>query len=329
LQTLSRDERGSGPDPRREPSNTLETVVEGLRHSREVTHNIRQNGGVRELPSPDILARIIHQLAIVLFPTHYGRPELLDEAEIDGLVRRTLDGALALLTEQVRRDLAFSSQDILEDDRAGTIVRQFAAQLPAIRGALVDDLRAAYRGDPAATSFPEILLGYPGITAMIHYRLARALYLLGAGLSARLIGHISHSKTAIDIHPGAAIGRSFFIDHGTGVVIGETAVIGDNVRIYQAVTLGARSFPADDSGNLVKGVPRHPVIENDVVIYAGATILGRITIGKGSVIGGNVWLTQSVPAGSTINQARTQDDLAADARLAHQAQFDDGIAQKQ
>jgi len=330
LQTLSRDERNTGAEPRRASSKPLETVVEGLRHSREVTHNIRQNGGVRELPSPDILTRIVHQLAIVLFPTHYGRPELLDEAEIDGLVRRTLDEALALLSEQVRRDLAFSSQDpVFEDGRANIIVRQFAAQLPAIRGALVEDLRAAYRGDPAATSFPEILLGYPGITAMIHYRLARVLYLLRAGLSARLIGHISHSKTAIDIHPGAAIGRSFFIDHGTGVVIGETAVIGDNVRIYQAVTLGARSFPADDSGNLVKGVPRHPVIEDDVVIYAGATILGRITIGKGSVIGGNVWLTQSVPPGSIINQARAQGDLAADARLAHQAQFDDGIAQKQ
>jgi serine O-acetyltransferase len=315
---------------RRAPAKALDAVVKGLRRSREVTHNIRQNGGVRELPSPDILARIINQLAVVLFPTHYGRPELLDEAEIDGLVRRTLDEALALLTEQVRRDLVFSSQDaVFDDDRAGAIVSQFAVQLPAIRGALVEDLRAAYRGDPAATSFPEILLGYPGITAMIHYRLARALYLLGAGLSARLIGHISHSKTAIDIHPGAAIGRSFFVDHGTGVVIGETAVIGDNVRLYQAVTLGARSFPADDSGSLVKGVPRHPVIEDDVVIYAGATILGRITIGKGSVIGGNVWLTESVPAGSTINQARTQDQLAADARLAHQAQLDDGVAQKQ
>ena len=329
LEIVSRDGRDR-PEarPRRAPAKTLEAVVKGLRHSREVTHNIRQNGGVRELPSPDILARIINQLAVVLFPTHYGRPELLDEAEIDGLVRRTLDEALVLLTEQVRRDLAFSSENTVSD-RANAIVQRFAAQLPAIRGTLVEDLRAAYRGDPAATSLPEILLGYPGITAMIHYRLARALYLLGAGLSARLIGHISHSKTAIDIHPGAAIGRSFFIDHGTGVVIGETAIIGDNVRIYQAVTLGARSFPADDNGSLVKGVPRHPVIEDDVVIYAGATILGRITIGKGSVIGGNVWLTQSVPAGSSINQARTQDDLAADTCLAHQAQFDDGVAQKQ
>ncbi|HVW73722.1 MAG TPA: serine O-acetyltransferase EpsC [Rhizomicrobium sp.] len=313
-------DRTQGKSRRAVPAKALETVIQGLRYSREVTHNIRQNGGVRELPSPEILARIIQQLAMVLFPTHYGRPELLDEAEIDALVERTLDEAVIQLTEQVRRDLAFSSDDtVFAIDSAGTIVRQFVAQLPVLRGALVEDLRAAYRGDPAATSFPEILLGYPGITAMIYYRLARALYLLGAVLSARLIGHISHSKTAIDIHPGATIGRSFFIDHGTGVVIGETAVIGDNVRIYQAVTLGARSFPADDNGALVKGVPRHPVIEDDVVIYAGATILGRITIGKGSVIGGNVWLTQSVPPGSTINQARAQGDLTADPSLAHQA----------
>jgi serine O-acetyltransferase len=146
---------------------------------------------------------------------------------------------------------------------------------------------------------------------------------------ARLISNIAHSRTGIDIHPGAEIGASFFVDHGTGVVIGETAIIGDRVRLYQAVTLGAKRFPVGRDGILVKGIARHPIVEDDVVIYAGATILGRITIGKGSVIGGNVWLTQSVPAGSSINQARTQDDLAADTCLAHQAQFDDGVAQKQ
>jgi serine O-acetyltransferase len=147
------------------------------------------------------------------------------------------------------------------------------------------------------------MLGYPGLIAIRYYRLGRALYLLGAPLLARLISQIAHSKTAIDIHPGAEIGHSFFIDHGTGVVIGQTTIIGDRVRIYQAVTLGAKSFQADEDGNLVKGVLRHPIVENDVVIYAGATILGRITIGAGSVIGGNVWLTQSVPPRSSITQA--------------------------
>jgi serine O-acetyltransferase len=290
--------RGRAPDERH-----VAKVIEGLRHSRQTAHNIRQKG-VRELPSPEVLGQVVNLLAVVLFPTHYGRPELLDEDEIDGLVRRTLQEALVLLVEQVRRDLVFSEQH--PSRSAGDIVQAFAAQLPAIRGALVEDLVAAYLGDPAATSYPEILLGYPGMTAMIHHRLAHALHLLGAGLSARLIGHISHSKTAIDIHPGATIGRSFFIDHGTGVVIGETAVIGQNVRLYQAVTLGARNFTADGNGGLVKGMPRHPVIEDDVVIYAGATVLGRITVGRGSVIGGNVWLTQSVPPASFITQARME-----------------------
>ncbi len=168
------------------------------------------------------------------------------------------------------------------------------------------DLQAAYEGDPAATTVTEILLGYPGMVAVIHYRLARALYLLGATLIARLISNIAHSRTGIDIHPGAEIGASFFIDHGTGVVIGETAIIGDRVRLYQAVTLGAKRFPAARDGILVKGIARHPIVEDDVVIYAGATILGRITIGRGSTIGGNVWLTQSVPPESNITQAQTR-----------------------
>jgi len=156
------------------------------------------------------------------------------------------------------------------------------------------------------------LLSYPGTTAIIYHRLANSLYRRGAPLIARLISDIAHSKTAIDIHPGAEIGPSFFIDHGTGVVIGETTIIGERVRIYQAVTLGARSFPADSGGALVKGVARHPIIEDDVVIYAGATILGRVTIGRGSVIGGNVWLTHSVPPNSNVSQAQARGGEQAD-----------------
>jgi serine O-acetyltransferase len=149
----------------------------------------------------------------------------------------------------------------------------------------------------------EVLLCYPGVLAVIHHRLAHHLYLAGLPLLARISSELAHSATGIDIHPGARIGPSFFIDHGTGVVIGETAVIGERVRIYQQVTLGAKRFPADESGQLQKGHPRHPIVEDDVVIYAGATILGRITIGKGSTIGGNVWLTRTVPAGSNLTQA--------------------------
>ncbi len=167
---------------------------------------------------------------------------------------------------------------------------------------------AAYRGDPAASSVDEVLLCYPGILAMIHYRLAHRLYGMGLRLLARIVSENAHSGTGIDIHPGARIGKGFFIDHGCGVVIGETAIIGDNVSIYQAVTLGAKRFPLDEKGDLRKGLPRHPVVENNVVIYAGATILGRVAIGRGSSIGGNVWLTRSAPPGSNITQAHTQEE---------------------
>jgi serine O-acetyltransferase len=155
----------------------------------------------------------------------------------------------------------------------------------------------------------EVLICYPGVHAVIHHRLAHYFYQAGLPLLARMIAEIAHSATGIDIHPGAQIGKSFFIDHGTGVVIGETAIIGERVRIYQAVTLGAKRFPADEEGNLQKGQPRHPIVEDEVVIYAGATILGRITIGKGSTIGGNVWLTRSVPEGSNITQANLQNEV--------------------
>jgi serine O-acetyltransferase len=201
---------------------------------------------------------------------------------------------------------AASHEGKLKEDlngEAGRIVKEFAQSLPEIRRSLDSDVWAAYQGDPAARSVDEVLICYPGIRAVIHYRLAHRLYLAGVPLLARVIADIAHSDTGIDIHPGAQIGTGFFIDHGTGVVIGETTVIGNRVRLYQAVTLGAKRFPVKESGELVKGLNRHPVVEDDVVIYAGATILGRITIGKGSTIGGNVWLTQSVPPGSIVTQA--------------------------
>ena len=154
-----------------------------------------------------------------------------------------------------------------------------------------------------------MLVCYPGIAAIINHRLAHELYRLELPLIARMIAEIAHSKTGIDIHPGAHIGPSFFIDHGTGVVIGETTIIGERVRLYQAVTLGAKRFPTDENGMLIKGHARHPIVEDDVVIYAGATLLGRITIGKGSTIGGNVWLTRSVPPDSNISQAQVRQEL--------------------
>ena len=282
-------------------------VVGALRESREVTHRVRHQGRLRELPSREVLADIMQGLSAALFPTHHGRPDLNDES-IDFFVGHTLHDTLGMLNDQVRRALMFNATADASEDadlapRAAATVRALAEQLPDIRGALFSDLQAAWQGDPAATGMSEILLCYPGITAIVHHRIAHALLRLGTPLLARLIADIAHARTGIDIHPGAQIGRGFFIDHGTGVVIGETCVIGENVRLYQAVTLGAKRFPADENGHLLKGQPRHPIVEDDVVIYAGATVLGRITIGRGSTIGGNVWLTQSVPQHSNVSQA--------------------------
>ena len=185
-------------------------------------------------------------------------------------------------------------------------MHEFALSLPRIRSLLDSDVLAAFQGDPAARSVDEVLVCYPGLHAVIHHRLAHRLHELGVPLIARIVAELAHADTGIDIHPGARIGSHFFIDHGTGVVIGETAEIGSRVRIYQAVTLGAKRFETDAEGALHKGGARHPIVEDDVVIYAGATVLGRVTIGRGSAIGGNVWLTRSVPPGSQITQASSR-----------------------
>lgn len=256
-----------------------------------------------KLPARKALAAVIEGLAAALFPNRLGPPGLHDEG-IDYFVGHTLDVALRELCEQVGRELRFAGAADGVEDQACGIVREFALLLPGIRALLDSDIRAAFEGDPAARSADEVLVCYPGITAMTHHRIAHALHQLGAPLIARMISEIAHSATGIDIHPGATIGERFFIDHGTGVVIGETAIIGRHVRLYQAVTLGAKRFDVDADGSLVKGNARHPVVEDDVVIYAGATILGRITIGQGSTIGGNVWLTKSVPPGSSITQGQ-------------------------
>lgn len=284
-------------------------VVDRLRTSRELTHNIRHNGLIRELPSRASLQLVLDRLCTALFPTHFGQA-LFADTGIDSNVAACLDEALPLLHEQIRRSLQFDLPEPRDDAalqaKAKLVLDAFEDQLPVIRGLLVSDFRAAYRNDPAAESIAEIVLCYRGTIAIIYHRFAQQLYASGARLIARLIADIAQASTAIDIHPGARIGESFFIDHGAGLVIGQTAVIGRNVRLYQAVTLGAKRFDELPDGSLVKGEPRHPVIEDNVVIYAGATILGRITIGRDSVIGGNVWLTHSVPPNSNITQAQIQ-----------------------
>lgn len=289
----------------------ISSIVEALRESRENQHSIRHRGRVRELPSRDAIKRVLVRLREVLFPTHYGHIDLNDES-IDYFVGHALNEALGVLKEQVRRSLLFSrtTENATSGEVGGIaadITHEFGRQLPEIRAQLVSDVHAAYEGDPAAANVSEILLCYPGMSAILDYRFAHALHALGAQFLARLMSDIAHSRTGIDIHPGAQIGPSFFIDHGTGVVIGETAIIGTKVRLYQAVTLGAKRFETGDDGALVKGGARHPIVEDRVVIYAGATILGRITVGADSVIGGNVWLTHSVPPGSQISQARMRN----------------------
>ena len=179
---------------------------------------------------------------------------------------------------------------------------QFISKLPEIRRILATDVEAAYYGDPAATCFGEIISCYPAIRAISNYRIAHELLLLGVPLIPRILTEMAHSETGIDIHPGAQIGHHFTIDHGTGVVIGATCIIGNHVKLYQGVTLGAKSFPLDEEGNPIKGIPRHPILEDDVIVYSNATILGRVTIGKGATIGGNIWLTEDVPAGARIVQ---------------------------
>ncbi len=267
--------------------------------------------GSREFPSRDALAGIVASLKCALFPMRLGPPDLRHESE-DFYVGYTLDSALQALLAQARLELRYNARHLPReaeaiDAEAEAAVREFAAALPGIRRLLDGDVLAAYQGDPAARSVDEVLLCYPGVLAMVHHRLAHRLYRLGLPLLARIVAELAHSETGIDIHPGASIDAGFFIDHGTGVVIGETAVIGKRVRIYQAVTLGAKRFPTDPEGKLQKGLPRHPVVEDDVVIYAGATILGRVTLGKGAVIGGNVWITDDVPPGASVTQASLQN----------------------
>ena len=272
----------------------------------------RQHDKPPKLPSRKILIGVAEGLGAALFPNRLGSSEFADEG-IDYYVGHTLNMTLRELMVQIQHELLYNSglEVLSAEDReqSVTITQAFAKRLPEVRSLLESDISAAYEGDPAARNVDEVLVCYPGIMAIMHYRLAHVLHGLGVPLIARMISEIAHSITGIEIHPGAQIGGRFFIDHGTGVVIGETAVIGHNVRLYQAVTLGAKRFPVDENGALVKGNLRHPIVEDDVVIYAGATILGRITIGRGSTIGGNVWLTRSVPPGSNISQAQMRQEV--------------------
>ncbi len=260
------------------------------------------------MPSLEQLGEIVERLRAALFPGYYGHTRIAPES-LRYHLAANLDSIFRLLKEQIRRGLCFTC--IGQGDSCASCSREaeeksagFMVALPRIRDLLASDVKAAYEGDPAAKSPGEAIFCYPSITAMINHRIAHELYRLEVPLIPRIISEMAHSRTGIDIHPGAQIGEEFFIDHGTGVVIGETCIIGKGCRLYQGVTLGALSFTKDESGMLVKGNPRHPILEDRVTVYAGATILGRISIGADSIIGGNVWLTHAVPPGSRIVQQR-------------------------
>ncbi|WP_411887160.1 serine O-acetyltransferase EpsC [Hydrocarboniphaga effusa] len=298
----------SNPESEPVPHWDLTAIVQDLKAAREQWRHRRhrdRDKGDREFPSPDRVRDLLGLLRGALFPLRLGPTDLQRGGE-DFYVGHALDRALTGLVEEARLELASHATADEARRLAQARISAFAHSLPELRALLDTDVEAAFQGDPAARSVDEVLLCYPGVHALIHHRLAHRLYQLGLPLIARIIAELAHSETGIDIHPGARIGRYCFIDHGTGVVIGETAEIGNHVRLYQAVTLGAKRFEVGEDGSLAKGQPRHPVVEDDVVIYAGATVLGRIVIGRGSSIGGNVWLTRSVPPNSQITQAQSQ-----------------------
>lgn len=269
------------------------------------------------IPSGKVLGEIVEICRATLFPGFYGK-STVNHHTVTYHTGVNVERIFNLLTEQIHAGLCFAAEHpdagagLCEaqgcpagggdKERAADIAARFISRLPALRHLLAGDVEAAYNGDPAAESFGEIISCYPIIKALTCYRIAHELLLLGVPLIPRIITEMAHSETGIDIHPAAQIGHHFTIDHGTGVVIGATCIIGNHVKLYQGVTLGAKSFPLDEHGNPIKGIPRHPILEDEVIVYANSTILGRITIGRGATIGGNIWVTESVPAGARILQ---------------------------
>ena len=293
-------------------THTLTQAVSELsdKHSYEGLFHQYKDGD--PLPSGKSLRRIVELSREILFPGYFGN-STVHRRTINYHIGVNVEELFGLLTEQIQAGLCFGLENTPSDnvikkipdrDTAASIAARFISKLPEIRRILATDVEAAYYGDPAATCFGEIICCYPIIRAITNYRIAHELYMLNVPLIPRIITEMAHSETGIDIHPGAQIGHHFTIDHGTGVVIGAPCIIGNNVKLYQGVTLGAKSFPLDENGNPIKGIARHPILEDDVIVYSNATILGRITIGKGATIGGNIWVTESVPAGSRIVQRR-------------------------
>jgi len=284
----------------------LERVVEALCMPESYESVIHHSLHDTPMPSLKDLEELMSRLKAVIFPGFYGTSRIrLDSMRYH--MAANLDFIYRNLAEQIRRGSCFTCAELaaecaLDEDASNELALKFLEALPRIRKLLAADVKAAYESDPAAKTPGETIFCYPSITALIHQRIAHVLYKLDVPLIPRILTEMAHSATGIDIHPGATIGEEFFIDHGTGVVIGETCIIGKGCRLYQGVTLGALSFPKEEDGSLVKGRDRHPILEDHVTVYAGATILGRVVIGKGAVVGGNVWVTHDVPPGARLVQ---------------------------
>lgn len=260
------------------------------------------------MPSITALEELVSRLKAAIFPGYFGASHIVADS-LRYHLAANLDSIYRLLAEQIRCGGCFVCEDVAQCTQCGEqafdTAMEFMEKLPQIRLLLESDVQAAYEGDPAAKTPGETIFCYPSLVAMTHHRIAHELYLLEVPIIPRIISEMAHSMTGIDIHPGATIGEDFFIDHGTGVVIGETCIIGKRCRLYQGVTLGALSFPKDTDGTLIKGIARHPILEDNVTVYSGSSVLGRITIGKGTIIGGNVWVTHDIPADSKLIQSRS------------------------
>ena len=266
---------------------------------------------LHQKPSPSVvrIQSLMNLLRSVIFPGFFDDVQEIRKESLPYYLGVYLEQIYDLLHEQIYYGLCFEKDDCAcsMKQKASDMAMAFINRIPHVKYLLSTDVKAILDGDPAAKSVSEIIFCYPAILAMLHQRVAHELYVQGIPVLPRIITEMAHSRTGIDIHPGACIGEYFSMDHGTGIVIGQTAIIGNHVRLYQGLTLGAKSFTLDDEG-LPMDVPRHPIIEDDVTIYSNASVLGRITIGKGSIIGGNIWLTHSVPPGSKIVQSRVVED---------------------
>jgi serine O-acetyltransferase len=286
----------------------LPTLVDGIMKNYETSGGMDHLSG-KDLPSKKVVIEVLEDILTIIFPGYLGKTEIT-KSNVKYVLGNTLNDVYVRLTAETEKSLKhicrknkLCSEDVCHR-RAEIVVKELLEKVPEIREFLSGDIEAAYKGDPAAISTEEIILSYPYVLAITTYRVAHELYLRGVPLIPRIMSEHVHALTGIDIHPGAKIGKNFFIDHGTGVVIGETTEIGDNVKIYQGVTLGALSFPKDEKGNIIKGRKRHPTIGNNVVIYSGATLLGaEALIGDNVVIGGNVWITAPVASGTKITIA--------------------------